>query len=157
MVVEAYPERGFNVRMTDMQAALGLCQMEVLDEILERRRTPGRALQRAPERIPGIETPSDPPYIQRTWQSYCIRVSAPFSLDRDELMRRLLADGVPTRRGVMAIHQEARLRRRGHPASPHTEAATADTVMLPLYPGLTEDQQDYVVDRVSAHAMRLAA
>ena len=46
VVVEAYPERGWNYRMTDMQAALGLCQLEVLDEILERRRRARRALHR---------------------------------------------------------------------------------------------------------------
>ena len=37
VVIESYPERGWNQRMTDMQATLGLCQLEVLDEILEQR------------------------------------------------------------------------------------------------------------------------
>ncbi len=44
VVFEAYPERGFNARMTDMQAALGLCQLQALDWILERRRTLANAL-----------------------------------------------------------------------------------------------------------------
>ncbi len=157
IVVESYPERGFNVRMTDMQAALGLCQMEVLDDILTRRRALAERYNSLLSGIPGIETPSDPPHIQRTWQSYCIRVGAPLSMDRTELMRRLLADGIPTRRGVMAIHQERAYEEQATQPLPHTEAATADTVMLPLYPGLSEAEQDYVVDRVSAHAMPLAA
>jgi dTDP-4-amino-4,6-dideoxygalactose transaminase len=157
VVVESYPERGFNVRMTDMQAALGLCQMEVLDEILDRRRTLAERYTALLGGIPGIETPSDPPHIQRTWQSYCIRVGAPFSLDRTELMRRLLADGIPTRRGVMAIHQERAYAGGATQPLPHTEAATADTLMLPLHPGLTEAEQDHVVDRVAAHALSLAA
>ena len=46
VVIEHYPERGWNYRMTDMQAALGLCQLELLDEILDRARAPGRALHR---------------------------------------------------------------------------------------------------------------
>jgi perosamine synthetase len=157
VVVESYPERGFNVRMTDMQAALGLCQMEVLDEILERRRALAERYNALLSGIPGIETPSDPPHIQRTWQSYCIRIGAPFSLDRTELMRRLLADGIPTRRGVMAIHQERAYEGETSQPLPHTEAATADTVMLPLHPALTEAEQDYVVERVAAHALPLAA
>jgi perosamine synthetase len=157
VVVESYPERGFNVRMTDMQAALGLCQMGVLDEILQRRRALAERYNSLLSGIPGIETPSDPPHIQRTWQSYCIRVGAPFSLDRTDLMRRLLADGIPTRRGVMAIHQEGAYAGGPTQPLPHTEAATADTLMLPLHPGLTEAEQDYVVDRVAAHALALAA
>ena len=157
VVVESYPERGFNVRMTDMQAALGLCQMEVLDEILQRRRVLAERYNSLLSGIPGIETPSDPPHIQRTWQSYCIRIGAPFSLDRTDLMRRLLADGIPTRRGVMAIHQERAYEGGATQPLPHTEEATANTLMLPLHPGLTEAEQDYVVDRVAAQALPLAA
>lgn len=157
VVVETYPERGFNLRMTDMQAALGLCQMEVLDEILERRRNLAERYNTLLSTIPGIETPSDPPHIQRTWQSYCIRIGAPMRLDRTELMRRLLADGIPTRRGVMAIHQERAYAGACSQHLPHTEAASTDTLMLPLHPGLTEEEQDYVVDRLAAHALPLAA
>ena len=157
VVVESYPERGFNVRMTDMQAALGLCQMEVLDHILERRRHLAERYNSLLSGIPGIETPFDPPHIQRTWQSYCIRLGAPFAMDRTELMRRLLADGVATRRGVMAIHEERAYAGAATQPLPHTEAATADTLMLPLFPDLTEDQQDYVVDRLAAQALPLAA
>ena len=53
VVFESYPERGFNVRMTDMQAALGLCQLEVLDEILDRRRAWPSATTTRCARIPG--------------------------------------------------------------------------------------------------------
>ncbi len=74
IVVEAYPERGWNSRMTDMQAALGLCQLRVLDEILERRRLLAERYTTALERIPNLEAPYEPPYATRTWQSYCIRV-----------------------------------------------------------------------------------
>lgn len=157
VVVESYPERGFNVRMTDMQAALGLCQMKVLDEILERRRMLAERYNSLLSGIPGIQTPCDPPHIQRTWQSYCVRVGAPFSLDRTDLMRRLLADGIPTRRGVMAIHEERAYAGTATQPLPHTEAATADTLMLPLFPGLRNEEQDYVVDRLAAHALLLAA
>jgi perosamine synthetase len=157
VLVESYPERGFNVRMTDMQAALGLCQMEVLDHILERRRHLAERYNSLLSGIPGLETPFDPPHIQRTWQSYCIRLGARFAMDRTDLMRRLLADGVATRRGVMAIHEERAYAGAATQPLPHTEAATADTLMLPLFPDLTEDQQDYVVDRLAAHALVLAA
>ena len=107
VVIESYPERGFNVRMTDMQAALGLCQLEILDDILAKRRRLAERYTAALERIPGLEPPYDPPYAERTWQSYCVRVTPRAAIGRTELMRRLLADGIPTRRGVMAIHEEA--------------------------------------------------
>jgi dTDP-4-amino-4,6-dideoxygalactose transaminase len=57
----------------------------------------------------------------------------------------------------MAIHQERAYEGETSQPLPHTEAATADTVMLPLHPALTEAEQDYVVERVAAHALPLAA
>ena len=107
VVIESYPERGWNQRMTDMQATLGLCQLEVLDEILAERaaaRRPlhggDRARSRTSSRRSSPSTPSAPGSPTR---SGCAR-GAP--IERNELMRRLLPDGVPTRRGVMAIHEE---------------------------------------------------
>ena len=63
----------------------------------------------------------------------------PAAIGRTELMRRLLADGIATRRGVMAIHEERAYAGTATQPLSHTEAAAADTLMLPLFPGLTED------------------
>jgi perosamine synthetase len=156
VVFEEYPERGFNVRMTDMQAMLGLCQLEILDEILEKRTRLAERYNAALQYLPGIETPYDPPYAVRTWQSYCVRVTQASPADRNELMRLLLADGVPTRRGVMASHHEQAYG-GAHLPLPHTDAAARDVVILPLFPAMTDEQQDYVIDRVATHAVALAA
>lgn len=170
VVVEAYPERGWNSRMTDMQAALGLCQLEALDWILERRRLLAERYTAALDQIPCIEAPYDPPYAERTWQSYCVRLTADAPIGRTEVMRSLLRDGIATRRGVMAIHEEGAYSERAQPAGaeigqgiavhaelPHTEAATRDTLMLPLFPDLTEEQQSYVIERLSACLIACAA
>jgi perosamine synthetase len=156
VVIESYPERGFNVRMTDMQAALGLCQLEILDDILAKRRRLASRYTAALERMPGLEPPYDPDYAERTWQSYCVRVTPQSAIGRPELMRRLLADGIPTRRGVMAIHEEQAYAGASGPLR-HTEAAARDVVMLPLFPDLTDEQQDYVIDRLAMHAVAQAA
>ncbi|MCL2770561.1 MAG: DegT/DnrJ/EryC1/StrS family aminotransferase, partial [Solirubrobacterales bacterium] len=104
VVLEAYPERGWNHRMTDMQGALGLCQLDALDEILERRRLLAERYTAALEQLPHLEAPhDDPPHTHRTWQSYCVRLRDGAPIGRAELMRGLLADGIATRRGVMAI------------------------------------------------------
>jgi perosamine synthetase len=161
IVVEAYPERGWNSRMTDMQGALGLCQLRVLDEILERRRLLAERYTAALERMPYLQAPYDPSYATRTWQSYCVRVAPDAPLGRTELMRSLLRDGIATRRGVMAIHEEGAYanRRTDGPLLdlPHTEAATRETLMLPLFPDLTEGQQDYILERLEACMLALAA
>jgi perosamine synthetase len=156
VVFETYPERGWNSRMTDMQAALGLCQLERLDEILEERRWLAKRYTTALAELPHLDPPYEPDYARRTWQSYCVRVGTGSPIGRTELMRRLLRDGIATRRGVMAIHEEGAY---ADPAAhlPHTEAAARDLIMLPLFPGLTEEQQDYVLERLAVHTVALAA
>jgi dTDP-4-amino-4,6-dideoxygalactose transaminase len=133
-----------------MQAALGLCQIESLDMILERRRRLAERYNDAFASFPSLEVPYDPPYATRTWQSYCVRLVGTATASRTDLMRQLLADGIPTRRGVMAIHQEGAYADEGVQL-PHTEAAAREVVMLPLFPDLSDGEQDYVIDRLAAH------
>jgi dTDP-4-amino-4,6-dideoxygalactose transaminase len=156
VVIERYPERGWNMRMTDMQAALGLCQLGLLDEIIAERARLARRYTEAIRRIPYLEPPYEPPYAERTWQSYAIQLLPGSPIGRNELMRRLLADGIPTRRGVMAIHQEEAYADAAA-VLPNTDQATADSVMLPLFPGLTDEEQDYIIVRLAGHVTALAA
>jgi perosamine synthetase len=144
VIIESYPERGWNYRMTDMQAALGLCQLEMLDEILAERRRLADRYTAAIEEIPFLEAPYEPGYSERTWQAYAVTLADDAPIDRNELMRRLLMDGVPTRRGIMAIHQEPSY---ADPAVqlPLTERASATSMVLPLFAGLTDEQQDHVI------------
>ena len=138
--------------MTDLQAAVGLRQLDVLDTVLaERRRLAERYTDRLAD-IPWIETPHEPEYAERTWQSYPIRVGADAPADASELMRLLLQDGIATRRGVMAIHLERSYEEPGAEL-PHTEAAAEDVVLLPLFPGLFDEAQDYVVERLAEVAV----
>jgi len=156
VVIERYPERGWNCRMTDMQAALGLTQLELLDEILAERTRVAERYTAALEHIPYLSAPYEPEYAERTWQSYSVHLAPSAPISRNELMRRLLHEGVPTRRGVMAIHLEPAY--AGLDVDlPHTEMLTSETLMLPLFPGMTDEQQDYVIDCVSSHVSALAA
>jgi len=71
-------------------------------------------------------------------------------------MRRLLLDGVPTRRGVMAIHREPAY--AATPADlPNTDAASAGSLMLPLFAGMSDAQQDHVVGCLETHLAGVAA
>jgi perosamine synthetase len=152
VVIEHYPERGWNTRMTDLQAAVGLCQLEVLDTVLDERRRLAERYSAALADLASIETPYDPEYAVRTWQSYPIRVGAEAPAGAEELMRLLLQDGIATRRGVMAIHLEDSYATAGFDL-PHTEAAARDVVLLPLFPGLSDEAQDHVLDRLARYAV----
>jgi perosamine synthetase len=154
-VVESYPEPGFNYRMTDMAAALGLCQLELLDEILERRRRLAKRYTEAIGQMPYVEAPHDPPYATRTWQAYCASLREGSPVRRADLLQRLLDDGIAAKGGVMAIHNQPAY--AGSAADlPFTEVAARDSFMLPLFPSMTDEQQEYVISRLAAHVSALA-
>jgi perosamine synthetase len=157
IIIEGYPERGWNCRMTDMQAALGLRQLDALDGILAERARLAERYTAAFAEMGTVEPPFEPRYARRTWQSYAVRLGPDAAVGRTALMRRLLHDGIATRRGVMAIHQEAAYPDPLRVPLRHTEAAARDVIMLPLFPGLSHEQQDHVIERVAAHTVALAA
>jgi perosamine synthetase len=152
VVEEEYHELGYNCRMTDVQAAIGLVQMGRLDGVLAERR---RLALRYTALLAGhtrIAPPHEPRDRQHTFQSYCVRLRTekPLLQVRQEMADR----GVATRRGVMAIHLQPYYRaQRPALTLPETEHATEETLLLPLYAGMSEADQDRVVaalDRVVA-------
>jgi dTDP-4-amino-4,6-dideoxygalactose transaminase len=147
VIIEAYEELGYNYRMTDIQAAIGLEQLKKLDAILARRRELAERYNVLLAEIPGVTPPYAPEDAPHTYQSYCVRLDSALTPPREVIMERMLADGVATRRGVMAIHEEPYyVERFGRVSLPATEAATRETLLLPLYMTMTEAEQDRVID-----------
>lgn len=144
VVFEEYVVPGFNQRMTDVQAAIGLCQLRRLPEILAARRTLVGWYQELLAEIPGIQCPREPAWARSNWQSYCVRL--PLGTDQRAVMQAMLDRGVATRRGVMCAHLEpayAHLRPRF--PLPESESARDGRLLLPLFPQMTEAVQEEVV------------
>ncbi len=145
VVIEEYAELGYNYRMTDIQAAIGLEQLKKLDCILGERRRLAARYGVLLAGLPGVTPPFVPDWVTHTYQSYAVRLDPARTPPRDTVMARMLARGVATRRGVMAIHEEP-LYRDGKVSLPVTEAVTRETLLLPIFTTLTDAEQDTVVD-----------
>jgi perosamine synthetase len=141
---ESYPEIGYNHRITDIQAAIGLAQLDRLDDLLEQRRAVAARYGAYLCEHPGLIAPHVPPGLSPNWQSYQVRLREDSGWSRSEVMDRLFELGVPTRRGVMASHLEPPYQR---PAVrlPVTESTATSTLQLPMHPELTSEQQDRVL------------
>ncbi|MDB5058709.1 MAG: DegT/DnrJ/EryC1/StrS aminotransferase [Chloroflexi bacterium] len=150
VTIEEYDELGYNYRMTDVQAAVGIEQVKKLDWILERRQVLAGRYARLLGEIPGLSTPFSPSDGPHTYQSYGVRLDSSTWPSRDDVMQRMLEQGISTRRGIMAIHLEPYYRRRfGKISLPVTEEATRQTLLLPLFVTMTEEDQDAVVMALS--------
>jgi len=147
VVMERYDEIGFNYRLTDIHAAIGIVQMRRLADILAAIRVRATRYNAELPAIRGLVIPHEPPYAKHSYQSYCVRLSEDCPIEREDLMTRLLRRGIATRRGVMASHLEkAYTDRIGRVSLPVTEAAARTTLVIPLYATMSEDEQGYVID-----------
>ncbi len=146
---ETYPEIGFNHRLTEIQAAIGNCQLDRLDSILAKRREVARRYNAELEAHPWILPPVVPLEGEANWQTYQARVRADSPISRDEMMQRLAVVGIPTRRGVMSSHLEPPYLGTGKDL-PNTEEASAQGLQLPLHPGLSDAEVKRVVEALRA-------
>jgi perosamine synthetase len=151
IVFEEYRELGYNYRMTDVQAAIGIEQIAKLDGLLAARARAAARYDAAFAAIPSIERPVCPPNATHTYQTYGIRLPGWTAERRDRLIRALVARGVSCRRGIAPVHLEPLyLERCGHATLPVTEDVSATTLLLPMFASLSEADQSRVIAAVTA-------
>jgi dTDP-4-amino-4,6-dideoxygalactose transaminase len=152
VLFEAYPEVGFNYRMTDIQAAVGREQLQRLPQIIAQRRYLAERYHRLLADVPGISVPHEPSWARSNWQSYCVRL--PKWCDQQSVMQAVLDRGIATRRGIMCCHRELPYVQRTVLIEPgqtdeslcESEHAQDHAIILPLFHQLSEDDQDLVVE-----------
>ena len=129
VVLETYDEVGYNFRMTDLQAAVGLEQLNRLDSMLERRRYLAKRYTQALYKLDWLLVPAEPAGYRHNFQSYMIRLLPGRAASRDDIMQHMLNQGISTRRGIMATHKEIPYADRDWSSVlPETEKATAETL-----------------------------
>jgi dTDP-4-amino-4,6-dideoxygalactose transaminase len=149
---------GYNYRLDELSAAVGLAQFRRLDELLQKREAVATMYTERLRGIPGIATlPPPRPGMTVSWFIYVIRVDE--GLDRDAVAADLAARGIPTRPYFWPIHLQPPYRDRfgfEPGAYPHTESAGNSLLALPFHGKLTEDEVGYVCESIAAAVAQTA-
>lgn len=145
---ERYVEPGFNLRMTDLQAALGRSQLERLPAVVTERREMAEWYAANLKGVAGVHLVHDPPWGRTNVQSLWLRVDSAAGVDREDVMSRLFDKGIGTRRGVMAAHLEPAYSTTPHEPLPVSEWLTSSTLILPLFHGLHRETVDRICDEL---------
>lgn len=145
VIIEDYNERGYNYRMTDIQAAVGVAQLARLPGIISRRRELADLYRQKLSDVSGITLPVEPDWARSNWQSFCVRLSDDF--DQRDIMQSMLDAGVTTRRGVMCMHMEqAQADLAPRHRLDRSEAARDHGILLPLFAQMTDAELTQVCD-----------
>lgn len=143
-------ELGYNYRMTDFQAALGLSQLERLDEFLERRRALAGGYDRLLGDLP-LTLPHQHPACRSSWHLYVVRVQGGSARKgRGEVLTELHRAGIRANVHYIPVHTQPFYRKRGFRQGdfPEAERHYEEAISLPMFFGLGEADQEYIVTRL---------
>jgi perosamine synthetase len=140
-----HTEMGHNFRLTNLQAALGVAQLERMDEIVARKRWMGQAYTERLKNVAGISLPVEEPWAKQVYWMYGLVLDDAVKMDAVEFAKRLMTEGVQTRPFFLGMHEQPVFHDRGLFAGeryPVTERLARRGLYLPSGLALTEAQMD---------------
>lgn len=157
-----YPMRGYNFRLTDIQAAIGICQMYKLNFIMQRRREIAKTYDEALKEFNFLQTPFVPKNYVHGYQAYVCLFTGGEDLsnltkekidelnkERNRFMLKLQEFGISTRQGTHAVHTLSYYRKKyNHKEEDYLMSYAADrlSIALPLFPSMTTDEIEYIIE-----------
>ena len=154
VIFEDHVEVGYNYRMTDIQAAVGIKQLEKLDWIVEERRKIAKQYNEAFADIDFIRLPIEEKGYFSNYQSYSVYLEKNCPIGRNELMQKMLDAGIATRRGIMTSHRETAYKFEYADVSlPVSEDACDNSIILPLYIPMNSEDVKKVIETFKANIM----
>ncbi|MBK8551388.1 MAG: DegT/DnrJ/EryC1/StrS family aminotransferase [Ignavibacteria bacterium] len=152
IIFEDHTEIGYNYRMTDFQAAIGIRQLEKLDWIIgERRKIAVKYIEEL-KSIDCIRLPEEREGYFSNYQSFSIYLKDNSPISRNELMQKLLDDGIASRRGIMTSHRETAYKNEFKEIKlPVSEDASDRSIMIPLYIPMTGEEISRVITAIKKY------
>jgi perosamine synthetase len=138
-----HEEAGFNFRLTNLQAALGLAQMSRIDDIVARKRRMGEAYTRSLSGLQGLQLPTEEPWARNVYWMYGVVLTGEANMDAQRFAQELRQRGVETRPFFVGMHEQPVFRRRGlflNERYPVAEVLARQGLYLPSGLALTELQ-----------------
>lgn len=142
----AFPVVGFNYRLTDIQAAIGIGQMKRLPVILESRKEIAEIYAQALADVKHLRIPHVPDYAVHNYQSYVVAVEPHSPLSRDEILVQLKDRAIAASSAITCIHRQKPYAPFVRTVLPHSEYASDHTLLLPFFAQMTAQQ----IHRVAA-------
>ena len=141
---------GFNYRMTDVQAALGISQLKKLDKFIEKRRRIVEIYNKAFENNPYFDIPVEKEYAYHSYHLYPIRLKDPYKDKRAEIFQLLRKKGLGVQVHYIPVYLHPYYQGQGYRGEkcPVAEDFYGREISLPIYPAMTKEDIDYVIKTV---------
>lgn len=149
LIIPEHVVLGYNYRMTDIQAAIGIEQLKRLDDIIKQRRSIAMQYHQHLSKYEFLMLPIEQGGKFSNYQSYSVFLKEEAPISRDDLINQLLEKGISTRSGVMTAHREKVYTDMGYEISlPHSERLCDQSIVLPLYVPMAKQEIEYVLEQL---------
>tara|TARA_B100000212_G_C27383451_1_gene538137 strand:+ start:1444 stop:2571 length:1128 start_codon:yes stop_codon:yes gene_type:complete len=145
VIFEKHEELGYNYRLTDIQASVGIQQLKKLNEIVQKRREIASIYNDAFNDIQCIGLPKDNKHSISNFQSYSVLLKKNCPIRRNDLMQRMLDHGIATRKGIMLAHEEEAYTDFDFNNLERSEFLSHNSIILPLYVPMSKNDIDFVI------------
>ena len=145
VIFEEHLELGYNYRLTDIQASIGIHQLKKLDEMVNARRAIAKKYIDELQQYDFIGLPIEQKGIISNYQSFSIYIDKTSPVSRNDFMQAMLDVGIATRKGIMTAHREPAYEYMNSDPMPITEDFADNSVLLPLYHPMPDEDFDYVI------------
>lgn len=138
---------GYNYRMTDFQSALGISQLKKLDRFVARRKEIAKRYNEAFSNLSWIVTPYQAEYCDSSWHLYVVKLKG---ADRKKVFDRLRENGIGVNVHYIPVYHHPYYQKHGYQDvyCENAEELYANCISIPMYPGLTDEEQDYVIEKI---------
>ena len=147
-VHEQYLETGWNYRLTDIQAAIGVVQAAKLHSMVSRRRELAAVYHELLSGVPGLRTVTDPEHGESNYQTFWIMLPDDYPVSSDELLAVLKRYRINARHGIPCAHREPAFSDLAPVTLPVSEHIARQSVLLPMFHTMTREDQQRVADVV---------
>lgn len=148
---------GFNYRMTNIQAAIGVAQMTKIDQFVEKKRHIARQYNSLLKDVQGVTLPPEKPWAKNVYWMYSILIEDSFGIPRDAVMADLMDKGIETRSFFIPMDQQPVFHKMGlfhDEKCPVAEDISRKGLYLPSGVGLTDEQIEYICQTLKEKARR---
>jgi len=148
IIIQKYYETGYNYRLTDIQAAIGLVQLKKINQMLALRAEQARFYDKALSKIEELIPPYVPDYATHAYSSYLIKISDSSKITPEYIVNNMAKKNISCRFGIQPLHQEPYFNNSGWKDSmfPISCKSAGKSFFIPIFPGLTYENMKYITD-----------
>jgi perosamine synthetase len=149
IILQKYYDCGYNYRMTDLQAAIGIVQMGRLPEILKERKRQADYFNQCFKDVKNISIPLVPEYADHAYSSYLVKISKEVNISIEDILVKMANKKISCRYGIMPLHREPYFQNKYNDSMfPVSCEIAKRTFFIPIFPGLKDEEMEYIVDSV---------